>query len=187
MICRRACGRAIPTACPAAVEGDMPSWVDASIFGITLFVMLIGLFGTLIPMFPGIVVIWLAALGYGVVVGFNWLGWVIFTVITLLMIAGVVVDNVLMGLGAKKGGASWKTIAAATVTGVLGTLLFPPIGGLIAAPVTVFAIEFYRVKDWRKARGAFGGLALGWGLSFAAKFGIGMVMVLFWGIWAVYR
>jgi uncharacterized protein len=161
--------------------------VEAFLFGITLFVMLIGLFGTLIPMFPGVVVIWLAALGYGILSGFNLFGVIMFIVITLLMIAGVTVDNVLMGVGARKGGASWWSIFAAIAAGIFGTLLFPPIGGLIAAPLAVLLVEFGRVRDWRKARNAFGGLALGWGLSYAAKFGIGVVMISFWGFWALMR
>ena len=165
----------------------MEPWLDASVFGITVFVMLIGLFGILIPMFPGIVIIWLAALGYGIVVGFNGLGVVLFIVITLLMIAGLVIDNVFMGIGARRGGASWTTILLSMLAGVLGTIAFPPLGGLIAAPAAVLALEYARVRDWRKAREAFGGLAVGWGLSFAAQFGIGVVMIAFWGVWALFR
>lgn len=45
----------------------MPTWLSTSINVLTAIVMLVGLFGLLIPIFPGIVVIWLAALGYGVV------------------------------------------------------------------------------------------------------------------------
>lgn len=165
----------------------MDPFLEASIFGITIFVMLIGLLGTLIPLFPGIVVIWLASLGYGIVSGFTTFGVVMFVLMTLLMIAGVTVDNVLMGLGARRGGASWWTIIVALVAGILGTLLFPPIGGLVAAPASVFLMEFVRVRDWRKARDAFGGLALGWGLSYAARLGIGLLMIVLFGVWAVFR
>ncbi len=101
----------------------MPDWLDISIFAITQVVMLVGLFGLLVPLFPGIVVMWLAALGYGVVTGFSTLGIVLFIIITLLMLAGTLVDNVLMGAGARKAGASWLSIAAALVAGVVGTLL----------------------------------------------------------------
>jgi uncharacterized protein len=165
----------------------MPAWVDASIFGITIFVMLVGLVGVLIPMFPGIVVIWLAALGYGIVAGFSTLGWIMFALITVAMIAGVTVDNVLMAVGSRRGGASWWTIILSTITGVLGTLVFPPFGGLIAAPLTVLAIEYWRVRDWKKARSAFGGLAVGWGMSFMARFGLGLLMIAMWFVWAVFR
>jgi hypothetical protein len=161
----------------------MPSWINLSIIGITIFAMLVGLVGLVVPLFPGIVVIWLAALGYGIVVGFNTLGIVLFVVITILMLAGTLVDNVLMGVGARQGGASWLSLGAALVAGVAGTLLFPPVGGLIATPLVVLLIEYLRSHDWSKTWIAVRGLAVGWGLSFVARFIIGLVMVLLWGVW----
>ena len=145
--------------------------------------MLVGLVGLVVPLFPGIVVIWLAALGYGIVVGFTPLGIVLFVVITILMLAGTLVDNVLMGVGARQGGASWLSLGAALVAGIAGTLLFPPVGGLIATPLVVLLIEYLRSHDWSKTWIAVRGLAVGWGLSFVARFIIGVVMVLLWGVW----
>lgn len=161
----------------------MPAWLDISIFGLTQIFMLVGLFGLVIPVFPGVVVMWLAALGYGIVTGFSTLGIVIFVILTLLMLAGVTVDNVLMGVGARKGGASWLSIGVALVAGVLGTIFFPPIGGIIAAPLSVLLIEYLRVGDIDKAWQALRGLATGWGLSFIARFGIGIVIMGLWWLW----
>ena len=162
----------------------MPAWLDVSIFGLTLIVMLVGLFGLVIPVFPGVIVIWLAALGYGVVSGFTPLGIGIFIIISLLMLASTVVDNVLMGAGARKSGASWVAILVATVAGIAGTLLLPPIGGLLAAPLAVLLVEYLRVREWNKALLATRGLAIGMGFTVLARFGIGVVMILLWGVWA---
>jgi len=161
----------------------MPEWLHIPVAILILLVMLAGLFGMVIPVFPGITIIWLASLGYGVVKGFSTAGIIIFIVLTLLMIGGNVVDNVLMGAGARKGGAAWGTIIVALVAGIIGTLLLPPFGGLIAAPVAIFLLEFYRLKDWRKARQATFGLAAGWGASFFARFLIGAVMIVLWLVW----
>ncbi len=165
----------------------MEPLLDASIFGLTLVVMLIGLVGLLIPLFPGIVVIWLGALGYGLLVSFGTLGTIIFILITLLMLAGITVDNVLMGVGARRGGASWWSILLGMVAGIAGTLLAPPIGGLIAAPLTVFLLEYLRVGEWSKVITSMRGLATGWGLSFLVRFGIGLAMFFFWGLWVFLR
>ena len=165
----------------------MPSWLDVSIFGLTLFVMLVGLVGLVIPVFPGVLVIWLAALGYGVVTGFETLGIVIFIILTVLMIIGVTVDNVLMGAGARRGGAAWSSVIVGMLAGILGTLLVPPIGGLVAAPGAVLLMEYLRGRDWDRAWQATRGLALGWGLSFFARFGIGVLMIGAWLIWAFGR
>ena len=149
--------------------------------------MLLGLVLLIEPIFPGITVIWVAALLYGLVTGFDTLGIVIFVIITLGMIVGISADNVLMGAGARQGGASWLTIIVALIAGIAGTIIFPPIGGLIAIPVAIFLLELLRVREWRGAWRATRGLALGWGLSFLVRFGIGLVMISIWLAWAIYR
>ena len=149
--------------------------------------MLLGLVLLIVPIFPGITVIWVAALLYGLVTGFDTLGIVIFVIITLGMIAGISADNVLMGAGARQGGASWLTIIVALIAGIAGTIIFPPFGGLIAIPAAIFLLELLRVREWRKAWRATRGLALGWGLSFLVRFGIGLVMISIWLAWAIYR
>lgn len=161
----------------------MPAWLETSLFWIIQAVMLAGLFGLIVPLFPGLVVIWLGALGYGVAHGFGSLGWIVFAIITALMLIGTVVDNLLMGAGARKGGAAWSSILLALVAGLLGTLLFPPLGGLITAPLAVFGLEYLRHRDRTTAWNAVRGLALGWGLTFIVRFLMGLVMVGLWWIW----
>lgn len=163
----------------------MEPWVQVSAFGLTLLFMLVGLFGLIVPVFPGILVIWLSALGYGIVTGFDTTGIVIFALLTLVFILGEIVDNLLMGAGARRGGASWGSIILGMVAGLLGTLIFPPIGGVIAAPAVVMLLEYWRGRDWDKAWRATRGLALGWGLSFLARFGIGVLMIGLWFIWTL--
>ena len=67
---------------------------------LTLLVLLTGLAGLVIPVFPGLTVMWLATLVYAVVQGMNermtWVDWLLFSLITLLMIAGNVIDNVII-------------------------------------------------------------------------------------------
>jgi hypothetical protein len=149
--------------------------------------MMVGLFLSIIPFFPGITVIWLAALIYGIVTGFNTLGIVLFVLITIGMLVGISVDNILMGAGARRGGASWWTLAVGLVAGIVGTVIFPPFGGLIAAPLAIFLLEVLRNREWRSGWRATRGLALGWGLSFLVRFAIGLVMIVIWLTWGLFR
>jgi hypothetical protein len=48
----------------------------------------------------------------------------------------------------------------------------------------LFLAEFWRLRDSAQATRITKALLWGWGLSFVARFGIGLVMVLLWGIWA---
>ena len=153
-------------------------------FWIPLVFMLVGLVGLIIPVFPGLVVIWLAALVFGLVTGFETLGTVLFVLITLLMLVGAVIDNILMAALARQGGASWVSIILGMVAGLAGTILFPPIGGLLAAPAVILLLEYRRRRDWGKSWQATRGLVLGWGLSFLIRFGIGLLMIALWLVWA---
>jgi uncharacterized protein YqgC (DUF456 family) len=162
----------------------MPQWLELTIFGITLFCMLIGLFGLFVPLFPGIIIIWLASLGYGLVRGFGILGGVIFGFLTLLMVAGVVADDFIKGAGARWGGASWASLGWAILAGIAGTILLPPLGGLIGAPLAILLHEYIRIRDWRKAFIALRGMLLGYGAGYIFRLGIGAFMILLWFIWA---
>ena len=163
----------------------MPEWLSTSIFWLTLIIMGVGLFGLIVPIFPGITVIWLAALGYGVVTGFTTLGWVLFGLITVLLIAGVSIDNILMGAKAHKEGAAWSSLALGMLAGILGTIFFPPVGGIIAAPLVVLLLEFLRQNDFKKAIATLRGLAVGWGAAFVVRFFIGLAMIGIWLLWAL--
>jgi hypothetical protein len=145
--------------------------------------MLFGLFGLIIPIFPGNVVMWLAALVYGLVFGFGRLGGIIFAVITLLMFVAVLADNVLMGAKAREKGAAWGSIILALIAGIIGTIVLPPIGGIIAAPLVLYLMEMQRLDDSEEAKKVVKALLIGWGLAFVVRFGIGILMFALWGIW----
>lgn len=161
----------------------MPAWLETLLTVAIGLTMLAGVIGLIMPIFPGLIISWLSALGYGLLVGFDRTGVILFTLITILAIGGSLVDNLLMAIGGKKGGASWLTIGIALVFGVLGTFLLPPFGGLIAAPVAILVLEYWRIKDWVKARQALFGMVTGWGLSVAARLVIGVVILILWGVW----
>ena len=164
----------------------MPPWLETTIHILTILTMLVGLFGLVVPIFPGNVVMWLAALAYGIIFGFGKLGGIMFAIITVLMIAAVLADNVLMGTKAREKGADWGSIILALIAGVVGTMLFPPIGGLIAAPLVLYLAELQRRRDAQEAQAVVKALLTGWGLAFIVRFGLGVVMFALWGIWAYY-
>jgi len=125
-----------------------------------------GLVGLLVPVFPGLLVIWVAILVYGLLAGFTWWGMLLFVIISLVGLGASLADNVLMAGGARSGGASWSSIIVALIAGVLGTLILPPFGGLIFAPLAVLLLEYYRQKDWQRARESLVGMVKGWGVAF---------------------
>ncbi len=150
---------------------------------IILVIMTVGLLGLLIPIIPGLVIIWLASLAYGLGVGFQTPGWIFFTILTIIMAVGSVVDNLVMGQQAHRNGASWISVLLAMLFGVIGTFILPIIGGFIGALLALFLAEWIRRKNWREAMTATTGWATGCGWAIVIRFLMGLLMIGIWVIW----
>jgi hypothetical protein len=149
--------------------------------------MLFSLLGLIVPFFPGVTVIWVLALLQGVIFGFDWVAWIFVAVLTILAIFGWIADNALMGAKARQSGAHWPSLIGALVTGFVGSLFLTPLGGLLIALATVFLAELAYSKDVETAWRIFKQTLSGWGWAFAVRFSAGLLMILIWGIWALWR
>lgn len=155
---------------------------------VVLTFMLVGLFGMIIPIFPGILVIWLSALLYAIVEAIAgkmdiW-GWILFGLITVLMIAGSLVDNIIMAAKLRETGTPWSSIAIGFVAGIVASIFLTPFAALIATPLALFLAEYYRLRDAREALASTRGWLIGFSWSLAAMFAIGVVMIFLWFLWA---
>ena len=146
-------------------------------------VMTLGLFSLLLYVVPGLTVIWAAVLVYGIVRGFTTGGWIIFGVITLLMLGGNLVDNLTMSASARKTGASWLSIIVALVAGVAGTLIWPPFGGIVGASLGILVVEWIRNRDFMLGLRSTGGILKGLGFGVILRFAIGVIMIGLWVVW----
>jgi len=155
---------------------------------LTLFVLLIGLFGLIIPVFPGLTVMWLATVVYAILqytadnmTGWNWFG---FVVITLLMLGGNIVDNIIITAKMRDKFIPWSSILLAFAAGIVASIFFTPLIGLVAAPLGLFLAELYRLKNRDDAWESTKAYMIGWGWAFGARFIIGLVMIGSWMLWA---
>src|SRR5574341_1589202 len=108
----------------------------------TLFVLLVGLVGLVVPVFPGLTIMWLGTLVYalihssaGTMTGWDW---VIFAIITLLMIVGNIIDNIIIARKMRDHYVPWGSILFAFAAGILASIFLTPLGGLVAAPLGLF-------------------------------------------------
>ncbi|MCE1254940.1 MAG: DUF456 domain-containing protein [Anaerolineae bacterium] len=151
-----------------------------------ILLMLIGMATLVFPVLPGLTVIWGATLLYVLIVGFNLPGIIILVISTMLMLVGNVVDNVIIGAHVRQSGASWLTVSLALLAGLIGTFVFPPLGGLLAALLVIFLVEVIRLRDWRKALESARSMIMGMGWSTLVRLGIGTVMIFLWIVWAFF-
>ena len=150
---------------------------------VTLVAMSAGLLSLFTFVFPGLTVIWASALAYALATEFNTTAIIAFVVMTILMLFGNFVDQLVMGARARKSGATWLSIGVSMLSAFIFSIIFPPFGGIIAAVLVLMAFEFYRLRDWKKAANSSKDMAIGCVSALAIRFLIGLVMIAVWFVW----
>jgi uncharacterized protein YqgC (DUF456 family) len=154
------------------------------VLAVTLFFMLIGLIGIVLPIIPGTAVILLAAFIYALIEGFQVIGWPTLLVLLVLTLVATTADIWASTVGARMGGASGWSVVMGLVGGLVGFVIFSLPGAIIGAIAGVLVTEIVRVGDWRQALKAGSGWLLGWLFATVLQLGIGLIMVAFF-IWQV--
>ncbi len=167
---------------------DPRFWGEVVLQTLTLFVLLVGLVGLLVPVFPGLVVMWLATLAYALIENaagrMAWIDWTLFGLITALMLAGSVIDNIIIARKMRGQSIPWSSIGLAFLAGVIASIFLTPLVGLAASPLALFGAEYLRLRNRRLAFDSARAYMIGWGWSFAAVFSIGLLMLALWLLWA---
>jgi uncharacterized protein YqgC (DUF456 family) len=148
-------------------------------------VMIVGLAGVVVPILPGLLLIWLAALGYGFAVGFGPIGVVVMAVLTALVLVSLVLGVVLPKREASGSGASKLAQLGGLAGAIVGFFIIPVVGIVVGALIGVIVVELASKGNWPEAWSATKAVARGFGKSALADLGIGMTMIAFWSIWAV--
>jgi len=141
----------------------------------------VGLLGSFVPILPGTLIVWGAVLFYAWPVdGFATFSPWVFVLITVVGLVAGTADIWLPLLGAKKTGASWRTLAVGLIGGIAGTFLLPlPIfGTVIGYGAGILLAEYIRHGAWRPAWRATLGGVVGWGLSAAVELVGAIIMIL---------
>jgi uncharacterized protein YqgC (DUF456 family) len=149
---------------------------------------MIGLAGSLLPVVPGSLIVWL-----GVITHRLWMGaegsvtWKIVIIAGVLTLIGQFADFVLGVWGARRFGASWKGAVGAFVGAFIGFFIPPPLFWLIVGPIVGAVIgELAAGRTFREGGKAGVGTVVGGILAFALKFGISVCVIalffvdLFW-------
>ncbi|HVN78830.1 MAG TPA: DUF456 domain-containing protein [Terriglobia bacterium] len=144
---------------------------------VTLLIMVVGLVGTVMPVIPGILLIYAGYLLYGFATGWQAYGlaaivwWSVVTALILLL------DFYAGAIGAKRYGASRSGTWGSLIVGLIGTLAagFP---GLILGPFVGAALgELVRGRSYREALRSGWGTFMGFLFGSVVKIALGVVMI----------
>ena len=156
-------------------------------FGIVLvgLAMVVGILGTIIPLLPGLPIVWGAALVYGVVAGFGAVGWACFVIITLVGVGGMVAGVVVPQRHVQGGGAPFSTSVVGIIGGIIGFFVIPIVGIVVGAVVGILIAERMRTRDWGEAWASTKRALVGFGVGALVQMGAGVVMMLTWVAWVL--
>ena len=143
-------------------------------------VILVGLAGIVVPLLPGSMLILGAVLVWTVMEGTR-TAWMVFALVTTLLVVGAVVKYVVPGRGLKTAGVPTRSIMLGGILGIVGFFVVPVVGLVIGFLLGVYLSETRRV-----------GRNLAWPSTVAAVKAVGLsvlvelVAALFaTGVWVV--
>ena len=143
----------------------------------------IGIAGTVLPILPGLLLVWGSALAYGIVEGFGAVGWTAMAVISLIGIGGVVAGIRVPQRAAAAGGIGLRGQLLAAALAVVGFFVIPVVGAPLGfvGGVWLAARSRHGSEAWTITRSTVRALVTAAGLQLAA----GVAMGLTWAIWVV--
>lgn len=142
--------------------------------------ILVGLVGTVIPILPGLVVIWVAIVGWAWLAGGGLLRWSVVAVCSVLMVVGYVLGAVLPERHLAAAEPSGWVLLGGTVGMVIGFLALPVVGLVVGAALGIFSAELLRARDLRRAWQLTMATLRGFGIAALVQFAIGLAMAVLW-------
>lgn len=138
----------------------------------------IGLIGTVIPVLPGLVLVWASVVAWALLDGGGVLRWTVVGLATVLMVVGYLASAVVPGRRAHA--TSGWVLAAGAAGMVIGFFVIPVVGLVVGGLLGVFSAELVRTRDVSSALRMTGHTLRGFGLSVAVQLSAGLAIAVFW-------
>jgi uncharacterized protein YqgC (DUF456 family) len=148
-------------------------------FGLAVAFIFVGMAGIVVPILPGMLLVWLSVVVYAWRTGFEVVGWPSLVFITIVALITGLSNIWLPLLGAQKTGAAKRALFLGVIGAIVGTFVIPIplLGTVIGYAIGVFLGEYMKLRDWRLAlRASLGGVA-GWGVSMIVEM-VGALLIL---------
>ena len=143
-------------------------------------VMLVGVVGTVVPLLPGLLLVWVAGLVWVLADGGGVVRWATLAVLTVLLVVGMVAKYVLPGRRAAADGAPFSTMAVGVAGMVVGFFVIPVVGLLVGGLVGVFVAERVRLGTSAAAWASTRRVLVAVGIGALVEIACGLMMMLVW-------
>lgn len=152
----------------------MAQWIA---FVVSLLFMAVGVAGTVVPVLPGVPLIWLAMLGFGIVDKFQRVDATFLVITALVVVASEATDYLTRAWGAKRFGAG-RAGTWGAVIGAMAGLFFLPLGLLLGPFLGALTGELLSGRSMQESlRAGWGGL-IGTLSSIVVKFAVAVALTV---------
>lgn len=153
---------------------EMAQWIA---FVVSLLFMAVGVAGTVVPVLPGVPLIWLAMLGFGIVDKFQRVDATFLVITALVVVASEATDYLTRAWGAKRFGAG-RAGTWGAVIGAMAGLFFLPLGLLLGPFLGALTGELLSGRSMQESlRAGWGGL-IGTLSSIVVKFAVAVALTV---------
>jgi uncharacterized protein YqgC (DUF456 family) len=153
---------------------------------ISSLLMLIGLAGVIIPVIPGVPLVWLGLFIYAIGTGFTSISITAVVIFFILMVITLALDFVVPMLGIKKYKASHWALLGSFLGFIIGITVFGFWGIILGPIVGAFVAELIAKGELKRGAQAALGALLGSVVGTLLKLTISMVMIGYF-IWTFFR
>lgn len=152
----------------------------------------LGVIGVIVPLLPGLTLIWAGAFVWAWGDGFQQVGWPTLLVLGVIALIGIATDWLMAPAMSRRAGVSWRAIGGAILGGFLGGIFlsFIPIlgslaGALIGAVAGMWFVEYRIREDSDAATAAVLAYLRGVAASTLVNLFLALIMlaIFFWRVW----
>jgi uncharacterized protein YqgC (DUF456 family) len=146
---------------------------------LVLAVMVVGLVGVVVPVLPGLALVWAAGLFWAWADG-GGVRWAVAAVLTLLVVAGTLAKYALPARSASGAGAPRRTLLLGAVGATVGFFAIPVVGLVVGGVGALYLAEVSRLGSASAAWASTRGVLLAVGVGMLVELATGVVMVAVW-------
>ena len=147
--------------------------------------IVVGVAGTVIPVLPGSFLIGLSLLAWAIWGGEGTIGWVVFGIGMIFVLAGMAASAVLAGRKLKQHRIPNRSVAAGIVLGIAGMFLIPVVGLFVGFAAGLLLSELHRTRNLGTALTTSWAALKATGLGMIVEFGLACLAASTWiiGLW----
>jgi uncharacterized protein len=147
---------------------------------VAVAVMAVGMLGVVIPILPGLFLVWVATAGTILLQATDPLGWSLAAFLTVLFLAGTAATVILPARQGMQGGAARSSFGLAALGAVIGFFVIPVLGFLLGGLAGLLVGELRARGDWDAALASTGRVVRAYGIGVLIEFVIGLSMIATW-------